>query len=413
VWSQNMLRKVFRKEFRYLGTAASVVLALMSPLQVHAVTWANCNTGISDTSASAVSVTSSATSCLIQFKLGNTWTVPDGVYRVAVAIVGGGGGGGFGNNGGGGGGGEVMFNPALVTTPGTANSIVIGTGGAGGWGTSGGSWTGVGGSRGVSTQFGTYFAGGGFGGAGNTNAPNTVPTSSYGGSGGGGNTAYTGPAAVKQSLSGWTSYANNGGTGSSSGGGGAGSVGSNGSAGSGGSGQTLPAPLASFTLAGGGGGWGNTTSASGGGGRAVGTVNYNTSVDGGTTGAANTGGGGGAGMAGGTGTVIVQYYTSQTVSFNANGGTGTMASATLALGSTLPANTFTRSGYVFKGWATSASGQVVLADQAQTPNTGDITYYAVWAGTNDQAVNLNATGTADYYSNTTAQSVPATSAFSV
>lgn len=404
-----MLRKVFRKEFRYLGTAASVVLALMSPLQVHAVTWANCNTGISDTSASAVTVTTNANSCVIQFKLGNTWTVPDGVNRASVAIVGAGGGGGFGNIGGGGGGGEVMYNPSLVVSPGSVNTIGIGTGGSGGWNLTQANW--AGGTRGGTTQFGSYYAGGGFGGPGNT-VVSTTPSSVYGGSGSGTSGYSTsGQMAVKQSLTGWTSYANNGGSynGTAGGGGGAGTAGA---AGTGGNGITLPSPLAAYTLAGGGGGWTGGAGGTGGGGKAVG-ANYTVSVDGGTNGTANTGGGGGAGMAGGSGTVILQYYTSQTVSFNANGGTGTMASATLALGSTLPANTFTRSGYVFKGWATSASGQVVVADQAQTPNTGDITYYAVWAGTNDQAVNLNATGTADYLSNTTAQSVPATSAFSV
>lgn len=402
-----MLRKGFRKEIKHLGTAAAVVLAMFSPLQVQAAPWANCNTGISDTSASAVAVTTNATSCVVQFKAGNTWTVPDGVNRAAVAIVGAGGGGGFGNIGGGGGGGEVMYNPSLNLTPGTATTIAIGTGGTGGWTLSSGTW--AGGTRGGTTQFGSYYAGGGFGGPGST-VVSTTPSSVYGGSGSGTSGYSTsGQTAVKQSLTGWTSYANNGGAYNGTGGGGGG-AGTAGAAGTGGNGVTLPAPLSAYTLAGGGGGWTAGAGGTGGGGKAVG-ANYTVSIDGGTNGTANTGGGGGAGMAGGSGTVIVQYYTSQSVSFNANGGTGTMATTTLGLASTLPANTFVRSGYTFKGWATSANGMVTVADQAQTPNTGDITYYAVWAGSTDQTLNVNSSGMADYMSNTTAQVIPATGAF--
>jgi uncharacterized repeat protein (TIGR02543 family) len=45
---------------------------------------------------------------------------------------------------------------------------------------------------------------------------------------------------------------------------------------------------------------------------------------------------------------------------------------------TLPANTFTRDGYVFQGWATSAGGEVVYADRAEVTVAGDMTLYAVW-----------------------------------
>jgi hypothetical protein len=64
-----------------------------------------------------------------------------------------------------------------------------------------------------------------------------------------------------------------------------------------------------------------------------------------------------------------------TVSFNANGGTGTMADAK-AIGSyTLPENGFTApKGQKFKGWATSADGEVISSLNV----TADIKLYAIW-----------------------------------
>ena len=67
-----------------------------------------------------------------------------------------------------------------------------------------------------------------------------------------------------------------------------------------------------------------------------------------------------------------------TVSFDANGGTGTMAAATGISGSyTLPACTFTApSDKQFKGWATSASGAVVTGTSINV--TENTTLYAIW-----------------------------------
>ena len=68
-----------------------------------------------------------------------------------------------------------------------------------------------------------------------------------------------------------------------------------------------------------------------------------------------------------------------TVSFNANGGTGSMADVTgVSAGAyTLPANGFTApDGKQFKGWSTGASGAVI---EGTTYNvTGDVTLYAIW-----------------------------------
>ena len=67
-----------------------------------------------------------------------------------------------------------------------------------------------------------------------------------------------------------------------------------------------------------------------------------------------------------------------TVSFDANGGTGTMAAATGISGSyTLPACTFTApSDKQFKGWATSASGAVITGTSINV--TENTTLYAIW-----------------------------------
>ena len=70
--------------------------------------------------------------------------------------------------------------------------------------------------------------------------------------------------------------------------------------------------------------------------------------------------------------------TTYTVSFDANGGTGTMADVTGISGSyTLPANGFTApAGQQFKGWATSASGTVITGTSITV--SADTTLYAIW-----------------------------------
>ena len=67
-----------------------------------------------------------------------------------------------------------------------------------------------------------------------------------------------------------------------------------------------------------------------------------------------------------------------TVSFAANGGTGTMADVTGVSGEyTLPANGFTApDGKQFKGWATSAYGSVISGTTYEV--SSDTTFYAIW-----------------------------------
>ena len=70
-------------------------------------------------------------------------------------------------------------------------------------------------------------------------------------------------------------------------------------------------------------------------------------------------------------------YRNYTVTWNGNGGTPSKSSSSFhyndALG-TLP--TATRTGYIFKGWSTSANGSVNVS--TTTKVTGNVTYYAIW-----------------------------------
>ena len=73
------------------------------------------------------------------------------------------------------------------------------------------------------------------------------------------------------------------------------------------------------------------------------------------------------------------------VSFNANGGTGTMADQIFVPGvpQNLRANTFTRAGYEFRGWAISATGSSVYPDKQSFTPSANRTLYAVWLNTNE------------------------------
>lgn len=74
------------------------------------------------------------------------------------------------------------------------------------------------------------------------------------------------------------------------------------------------------------------------------------------------------------------YY--KHITFNANGGEGSMAVQEIENSGTLTANAFTRMGYSFAGWATSENGDVVYADGAEITATSDdkgpVTLYAKW-----------------------------------
>jgi uncharacterized repeat protein (TIGR02543 family) len=100
------------------------------------------------------------------------------------------------------------------------------------------------------------------------------------------------------------------------------------------------------------------------------------------------------------GLTLYAHWTANTytVKFDANGGTGTMEdqSMTYDAAAALRANAFTRTGYTFAGWATSASGAVAYADGASVKNLASaqgatVTLYAVWTA-NTYTVKFAANG---------------------
>ena len=76
------------------------------------------------------------------------------------------------------------------------------------------------------------------------------------------------------------------------------------------------------------------------------------------------------------------FGTKYLLTFDANSGTGTMDPITLKTDqvTTLPPNTFTKTGYTFSGWATSSTGTATYTDQdSLTMGASDITLYALWS----------------------------------
>ena len=79
-------------------------------------------------------------------------------------------------------------------------------------------------------------------------------------------------------------------------------------------------------------------------------------------------------------TLYAVWAEGHTVTFNANGGTGTMAPQGFQRGTwqNLRENTFTRAGFVFDGWATSSTGPLVHTDRAAITVTSNTTLFARW-----------------------------------
>ena len=82
-------------------------------------------------------------------------------------------------------------------------------------------------------------------------------------------------------------------------------------------------------------------------------------------------------------TLTAKWTKTYTLTFDANGGTGEMNQQTAESGTEieLPESTFTRDGYIFAGWATSADGDVSYSDKAKITVSGNITLYAKWGMT--------------------------------
>lgn len=102
--------------------------------------------------------------------------------------------------------------------------------------------------------------------------------------------------------------------------------------------------------------------------------------------------------------------------FDANGGTGTMANKEIENSAALPANTFTREGYIFAGWATAPDGDVAYADGAEIMATedskGPVTLYAVWkAQPASVEALISAIGTVEYTADCNARILAARAAY--
>ena len=88
-----------------------------------------------------------------------------------------------------------------------------------------------------------------------------------------------------------------------------------------------------------------------------------------------------------------------TISYDANGGSGEMESITMTYGDsvTLTANTFTRTGYTFAGWATSSTASTATYTDGESvsnltaTNGATVTLYAVWEG-NTYTIEFDANG---------------------
>jgi large repetitive protein len=273
------------------------------------------------------------------------WTVPSGASRIEAVAVGGGGGAAFGSLGGGGGAGRVIVADApLAVSPGDVVIIKVGKGGAGGWNATQASWTvGSNGDPSSVTVGSTeYSASGGGGGGGGASAV----AGAAGGSGGGGagtSSVKAGGAKDSSTITGFTTYGSNGGTGigasNGGGGGGASEAGNTDGNSQGGDGISIWGT----ELAGGGGGWQSGVGGTGGGGS--GLTGTATAAAAGTQGTDGLGGGGGGGQKGGTGRVMIRFIEQITItptvsptSINYGSSTSISASYSQSLTYTLTTN---------------------------------------------------------------------------
>ena len=85
------------------------------------------------------------------------------------------------------------------------------------------------------------------------------------------------------------------------------------------------------------------------------------------------------------GTYMAMFSEGDTITFNSNGGSGSMTDQTITDRSgTLNANAYTKNGYVFAGWSDSANGDVIyndrvpLANLELSTNSAQNVLYAVW-----------------------------------
>ena len=116
-------------------------------------------------------------------------------------------------------------------------------------------------------------------------------------------------------------------------------------------------------------------------------------------------------------TVYAKWQIGHSISFDANGGEGTMQPFAIAQGGTanLPANAYTREGFTFVGWSFDKNGSILYADKAQaTMGMVSLNFYACWNPTNASPASDftysksgNQTSLSKYNGNTTDIVIPA------
>ncbi len=90
--------------------------------------------------------------------------------------------------------------------------------------------------------------------------------------------------------------------------------------------------------------------------------------------------------------VVNNHYT---ITYNANGGSGTMTPTDMVVGTpkNLSPNTFTKTGYTFAGWALDRNAQSPVYFDKQPVNNlaeeGTVTLYAVWTSRNSPVIRVN------------------------
>jgi len=67
-----------------------------------------------------------------------------------------------------------------------------------------------------------------------------------------------------------------------------------------------------------------------------------------------------------------------TVTFDSNGGSGSMTAQSASSATNLTANSFTNTGYTFGGWSTTANGSLAYANSASYAFSSSTTLYAIW-----------------------------------
>ena len=84
-------------------------------------------------------------------------------------------------------------------------------------------------------------------------------------------------------------------------------------------------------------------------------------------------------------TVTIPALAPATITFDANGGSGTVPSAIstyVGVANTIPPNSLTRTGYTFNGWNTASDGSgTAYATGSTIALSGDVTLYAQWQTT--------------------------------